>query len=1017
MSFRRILTALVLTCTALPALAQLYVIGSTNANALAQKLVGPGVTISNVQFSGSSLSSGIFYHLGGTNLNLDSGIVLSTGRAQTTTAFGLNGAASAFANTYLNFPGDADLDALVAPFETEDASYLEFDFVPLGDTVEFRYVFSSEEYPEFACSNYNDVFAFFISGPGIVGKRNLARIPGTNIPVAINSINDGLDSDPNGLCAGMGPGSPFSQYYVDNSTNTYFTHDGHTVVLTAAAAVIPCQTYHLKIAIADVGDDAYDSGVFLEAGSLRSDPVQISSALPTFNGRPYLVEGCTPGTVEIFRSKKESTPLTVTLAFGGNAVNGVDVQTLPTTVTIPANDSVISVPVIPIVDNVPEPDDSLKIYISSGCPVSGGNPYVDSIVILLRDHDTLAVTPQDTTVCSASPMQLTASGNFTTYEWFPTTGLSSATIANPLATPTTNTIYEVTANSGDCYAKGSVNLKVKSLQLLSKVDINCKNGTTGEIHVAGGLNWTAPVQYSINTQPYGQDSSFTGLPVGDYVVRVKDATGCVDSIELSLVQAYPDLAFSTTTVDASCNGTGGQLSIAGDGGLAPYTFSLDGTNYVSTPDFAVPGGTITVYVKDDNNCVVSEPVTVGTDPAITFTAVASPALCDGLPSGYVYITANGGSGNYEYSGDGINFDTPDSVLVSSSTVTITVRDDKGCSASNTINVPINDPVFVNVGNDTTICEGSTIQFATNYNGNSITWMPDPTLSATGIPDPVASPTSTTTYYVTVMREVCVAKDTITVEVRSAPVANAGPDTSICYGRTINLSGSGGVEYVWTPTTNLSDPTIASPSVKPPQTISYYLDVIDAYGCTSLKKDTVVVTVTPPIQAFAGNDTAITVGQALQLNGVDLGGSGVTTYEWSPATGLSDPFIANPIATLNQDMTYTLKMTTPDGCEGSDQITIKIYEGPAIYVPTGFTPNGDGRNDVLRPIAVGISQIKYFKVFNRWGQMVFSSTNPNLGWDGKISGVMQPTGTYVWVVEAIDFKGDKIFLKGVSTLIR
>src|SRR4030095_438410 len=139
------------------------------------------------------------------------------GRVQTSGSPGLNGSAGLFASTGFNFPGDANLNALVTPNLTEDAVILEFDFVPIGDTIRFNYVFSSEEYPSFSCTQYNDVFAFFISGPGITGLKNIALVPGTNIPVAINSINSGTASDNDGYCSGMGPGSPFPQYFTNNS--------------------------------------------------------------------------------------------------------------------------------------------------------------------------------------------------------------------------------------------------------------------------------------------------------------------------------------------------------------------------------------------------------------------------------------------------------------------------------------------------------------------------------------------------------------------------------------------------------------------------------------------------------------------------------------------------------------------------------------------------------------------------------------------------------------------------------
>ena len=388
----------VLICIAFLSHAQLIITSNSNAQQLAQKLVGSGISISNVTLTGNAASTGFFNNVSGTQINLDSGIVLTTGSALTTgTIEGMNGAATLFASTSHGTPGDAQLSALIGGSTTNDATILEFDFVPIGDTVRFRYVFGSEEYPGFTCSSFNDVFAFFISGPGITGTQNLALVPGTNIPVAINSINDGIDVGPN-LCTQMGPGSPFTQYYINNSGSANFTYGGHTTVLTAQAIVVPCQTYHLKIAIADVGDAAYDSGVLLEARSLTSTPLQIINGNPTTNtGIPYVIEGCTAGSIKIARQRKFSFPQPVTLAYTGTATNGIDVMVMPTSIIIPANDSIVTLPINPILDNVLEGDETFKIYVTFGSCGTSSNFYADSITILIRDQlaGSATITPSN----------------------------------------------------------------------------------------------------------------------------------------------------------------------------------------------------------------------------------------------------------------------------------------------------------------------------------------------------------------------------------------------------------------------------------------------------------------------------------------------------------------------------------------------------------------------------------------------------------------------------------------------
>lgn len=164
-------------------------------------------------------------------------------------------------------------------------------------------------------------------------------------------------------------------------------------------------------------------------------------------------------------------------------------------------------------------------------------------------------------------------------------------------------------------------------------------------------------------------------------------------------------------------------------------------------------------------------------------------------------------------------------------------------------------------------------------------------------------------------------------------------------------------------------------------------------------------------AFAGNDTIFIRNDPFQLIGTG-GGS----YQWSPATGLNDPGIANPIGVLDDDITYTLTVTTPEGCTDTDEINITIFKGSNVYVPTGFTPNGDGRNDRIQPYLVGIRQLDYFVVYNRWGQEVFHTKTPGAGWDGRINGILQPTGVYVWRLQAVDYAGKVYQMKGSVTLI-
>ena len=203
-------------------------------------------------------------------------------------------------------PDDSDLDNLegiaYGQFLAYDACSLQFDVTPAGDTLSFSYVFASEEYPDFVCSEFDDVFGFFISGPnpsgGNYSTQNIALIPGTNIPVSINTVNPGVAGiDGDGSCQSLA----YSSDYIDNSNGNTIVYDGMTVVFTASIPVVPCQVYHLKLAIEDVGDGSYDSGVFIEANSLSSKSVNVIGAA-AITGGTSTYRGCENGIFSLFNS-------------------------------------------------------------------------------------------------------------------------------------------------------------------------------------------------------------------------------------------------------------------------------------------------------------------------------------------------------------------------------------------------------------------------------------------------------------------------------------------------------------------------------------------------------------------------------------------------------------------------------------------------------------------------------------------------------------------------------------------
>lgn len=325
---------------------QLLVNNTTTPTELVEQiLAGQGVAVSNVTFNGVPANA-IHDQIGSFNgsssaLGLVAGVVLATGRVQVVTGPN-NDMSASLAPAVPNSVADADLLQISSTTLLRDQAILEFDFVPLGDSVSFRFVFGSEEYPEFVCTQWNDVFGFFLSGPGLNGPFsnagvNLALVPNTVIPIAINTVNAGMPGVLGGgayICAASDPNwQTNSVYYVDNTGGSTLQLDAFTVPMVAGARVQCGQVYHIRIAIADAGDSSVDSAVFLEGGSFSSAG-GISMAIATPQGDGTLTEGCGVATVTITRDNTWSDMEVVLSVDGASGME--DLIDLPPSVLIPA---------------------------------------------------------------------------------------------------------------------------------------------------------------------------------------------------------------------------------------------------------------------------------------------------------------------------------------------------------------------------------------------------------------------------------------------------------------------------------------------------------------------------------------------------------------------------------------------------------------------------------------------------------------------------------------------------------
>lgn len=431
--------------------------------------------------------------------------------------------------------------------------------------------------------------------------------------------------------------------------------------------------------------------------------------------------------------------------------------------------------------------------------------------------------------------------------------------------------------------------------------------------------------------------------------------------------------------------------------------------------------TATLYVESDKGCkdTLSKPVEVKDKPTIVL-AFRDTLICSNRPAIQDTLQLHAsGPGNFSWtplidiSGAG----GPDPFVWPDKTTIYRVQlDENGCINNDSVQVRVVDRVTLFAGNDTTICLTDTIQLVPATDGLKWTWTSNPAspINDPTLREPLVSPTADfTTFRIRSEIGKCWAEDALEVKTVPYPVANAGPDTTICFGDTAQLHGSMvAANALWAPARTLSNPTILDPLAFPKVPTQYVLRVTDVLGCPKPRFDTAFVNVIPEIHAFAGNDTSIVIGQPLQLQG-----SGAPLYEWLPATYLNFNNIPNPIANLPDHFSYVMRAYTQEGCFDLDTINIRVFKTrPDIFVPNAFKP-GSSQNNVLRPILVGISKLEYFRVYNRWGQLVFETTQHGKGWDGTLSGKQQSTNTFVWMVQGKDFTGKTVVKKGTAVLIR
>ncbi|PSL50153.1 gliding motility-associated-like protein [Chitinophaga niastensis] len=513
---------------------------------------------------------------------------------------------------------------------------------------------------------------------------------------------------------------------------------------------------------------------------------------------------------------------------------------------------------------------------------------------------------------------------------------------------------------------------------------------------------------------------------GTYTVKlyVDKDSNCGDSAT-AIVYVYPvfktDFKAVGLCTQAATNFTDLTRSDAGSIVYYKWDFGNGDTSNLKNPSYQykVPGNyTVKLYARSIKGCEQTIPHDITIYDKPPFNATSDTLLC-AKDSLHMWASSSL-PGNYTWTPNNyfiLQPNAPDPIVFppKSATYKVTFQDTQGCTNDKSIFVDVRDTLHVHTIPDSTVCTGDTIHLPSVADGQyTYRWTnlgSNQVVSTSAGADVIPAPPKQS-YEVQVALGRCRAADTVSLKVVDPPKPTAAPDTTICFGIPVTLRATGGAYYRWSPAYYVDNASQAISVAHPPDTTTFTVTVTDTLGCPKPATASVLVNVVPPVHAFAGNDTIVMLNQPFQLNA-----TGGIRYTWAPPDGLNNPNISNPVTTYNHDITYTVTAYTQEGCSGKDGIFVRFIKGPDIYIPNAFSPNGDGLNDIFRPLPVGIVKMEFFRVYDRWGKLMFSTTAYLKGWDGTVNGQPAAVGAYVWVVQGKDINNKTILRKGTVTLIR
>jgi uncharacterized delta-60 repeat protein/gliding motility-associated-like protein len=627
---------------------------------------------------------------------------------------------------------------------------------------------------------------------------------------------------------------------------------------------------------------------------------------------------------------------------------------------------------------------------------------------------TITVTPS-ANGCSGAPVSFTITFNPTPA----VNAITSQALCNGAATAAVNFSGAV---SGTSYAWTN-----------SNASIGLAASGTGAIASFTATNSTAaPVTATITVTPSANGCS--GTP-GTFTITVNPTptVNAVASQTLCSGAATTAITFtgavSGTSYSWSNSNTSIGLAATGTGGIASFT-AVNTTGTVQT-------ATITVTPAANGCTGAPATFTITVNPTPSVNAVTNQSLCAGAATSAVNFSSPASGTSYSWtnnttsiglaaSGTG-NIASFTAVNTGSAPVTATVTvtpSANGCTGTPvtfTITVNPQPTGTITSPGGTLICQGSSVPLQVS-GGTSYQWLLNGT-PITGATAATYNATQAGTYSVNITNAqgcTAAAANTITTTFGARPTAAFSWNT-FCQGAPVqfvnqtNTTGAGTVTYQWS-FGNGQSSTLASPTATYTAAGSYTVQLVASAGACASLNDTLrkTITIEAPIAGGRLAPQNVVAGVPTQLQARNLADG---HYQWTPGTGLSNPQIWYPIATLNQEQEYRIAVNFASGCVTVDTLLVRIFGSNDIIIPTAFSPDGDGLNDVLRPVMAGISSLRFFRVYDRMGHEVFSSSSSTSGWDGRYMGKAAPAGTYVWVVEGTDRNNQPLRRQGQVLLVR